>query len=178
MKNSSLANPVAAMMLALAGAPAAAVDSMALEVGSGDSTHMVRVALQWDMKERWLESGEWHLGSYWDAGLGYWRRDAAAGQNDDATEIGLTPVVRFQRNSLRGVYVEGGLGVHLLSRSRIGDKRLGTLVQFGSGVGVGMRFGDRGQYDLSYRYQHLSNAGIQRPNNGINFNQIRYRYQF
>ncbi len=178
MTKYSLAAPAAAMMLALAGAPAAAVDSIALEAGSGDSTDMARVALQWDMKQRWLGSGDWHLGSYWDLGLGYWQRNAAPGQNDDVAEIGLTPVLRFQQNSLRGLYVEGGLGIHLLSRSQIGDKRLGTQVQFGSSIGMGVRFGDKGQYELSYRYQHLSNGSVKQPNNGINFNQIRFRHHF
>jgi hypothetical protein len=29
-----------------------------------------------------------------------------------------------------------------------------------------------------YRYQHLSNAGICSPNQGINFNEIRLGYWF
>ncbi|MDP1996021.1 MAG: acyloxyacyl hydrolase, partial [Gallionella sp.] len=45
-------------------------------------------------------------------------------------------------------------------------------------VGVGARFGDRRQFDLGYRFQHLSNGGIKKPNQGINFNQIRFAYHF
>ena len=29
-----------------------------------------------------------------------------------------------------------------------------------------------------YRLQHLSNAGTSQPNDGINFNQIRFSYYF
>jgi lipid A 3-O-deacylase len=168
----------AAMVLAFAAVPAAAVDGYAIEVGTGDSTEMARVALQWDMKQRWFQTGDWHLGSYWNVGLGYWQRDGAPGQNKDLAEIAVTPVLRFQQNRLRGLYLEGGLGAHLLTRTQIGDKRLGTLFQFGSSVGVGLRFGDKGQYELGYQYQHLSNAGIKQPNDGINFNQIRFRYHY
>ncbi|MDH5535742.1 MAG: acyloxyacyl hydrolase [Betaproteobacteria bacterium] len=178
MKKHSLAMPAAVIVGVLAASPAAAVDSIALEAGSGYGTDMARVALQRDMRQRWLESGDWQLGSYWKVGLGYWRRNAAAGQDADLAEIGLTPVLRFQQTSGRGLYVEGGFGVHLLSRSHIGDLRLGTLVQFGSSIEVGFRFGDKGQYDLSVCYQHLSNADIKQPNDGIDFNQIRFRHHF
>ena len=34
------------------------------------------------------------------------------------------------------------------------------------------------KYDLGYRFQHLSNADIKKPNDGINFNQIRFSYHF
>ncbi|MBK8571024.1 MAG: acyloxyacyl hydrolase [Nitrosomonadales bacterium] len=30
-----------------------------------------------------------------------------------------------------------------------------------------MRFGDRKEFDLSYRFQHLSNGSIKTPNPGI-----------
>jgi lipid A 3-O-deacylase PagL len=32
--------------------------------------------------------------------------------------------------------------------------------------------------NLGYRYQHLSNAGIKQPNQGITFNQVRFQYHF
>jgi len=65
-----------------------------------------------------------------------------------------------------------------LSKTSLGDKRFSTMFQFGDHLGVGYRFGTKGAFDLSYRYQHLSNASIKRPNNGINFNQIRLQYHF
>ena len=46
--------------------------------GSGDGTDMGRVAIQWDWKKRWLQGQDWHLGGYWDLGLGYWKRDDVA----------------------------------------------------------------------------------------------------
>src|SRR5262249_5997589 len=82
----------AAAALGLAGAPALAVDGVAVEGGWGDGTNtdMGRVAIQWDWKKRWFEGGSWHVGGYWDLGLGYWRRDdVLPGQNDEITEIGL-----------------------------------------------------------------------------------------
>jgi lipid A 3-O-deacylase len=135
--------------------------------------------VQWDWTQRWLQGREWHVGGYWDLAIGHWRkRNVLPGQNDDITEVSATPVLRVQRNDLRGVYGEAGIGAHLLSRSHIGDKRLSTNFQFGSHAGLGYRFGTKAQFDVGYRFQHLSNAGIRRPNPGINFHQVRLVYRF
>jgi hypothetical protein len=170
--------PFLAVFLLLAGAPARAVDGLAVEAGRGDGTDMGRLAVQWDWNKRWFQGRDWHLGGYWDLSLGYWTRDALLGQNDNLAEIGLTPVLRLQQNDLKGSYVEGGVGAHLLSRTTIGDKRFSTLFQFGSHLGAGYRFGAKGAFDLGYRFQHLSNADIKKPNNGISFHQIRLQYHF
>ena len=168
-----------AAVLALASGPVVAVDGVAVELGSGDGADMGRVAVQWDWNKRWLQGQNWHLGGYWDLGLGYWRHDdVRPGQNDEIFEIGLTPVFRVQQNDLRGLYGEIGIGAHFLSRTSLGDKKFSTSFQFGDHLGVGYRFGAKGAFDLSYRYKHLSNGGIKRPNNGINFNQVRLQYRF
>jgi len=177
MNKKNSAGWVGATLLVLS-LPAAAVDGIALEAGSGDGTEMGRVAIQWNWKKPLYQGSEWQMGSYWELGLGYWRNGGFPGNNKDITEIGLTPVLRLQRNSLEGFYAEVGIGWHLLSDSTIGDKRFSTLFQFGNHLGVGYRFGAKRAYDVSYRYQHLSNAGIKRPNDGINFNQIRLQYHF
>jgi hypothetical protein len=164
--------------LVLAGTRAMAIDGVAVEAGSGDGTDMGRIAVQWDWNKRWFESKEWHLGGYWDLGLGQWHKGSAGARNSNITEVGITPVLRFQRNNLEGGYAELGVGAHFLSDTTIGDKTFGSSFQFGDHVGVGYRFGAKRAFDLSYRYQHLSNAGIKKPNNGINFSQIRLQYHF
>ena len=177
MKNKALVVVVALAWLA-ASASSLAIDGLSIEGGSGDGTDMGRVGVQWDWKQRWFQGQNWHLGGYWDLSLGYWHRDASAGFNEEITEIGLTPVFRWQRNDLKGPYVEAAIGFHVLSKTSIGDKRFSTLFQFGDHLGAGYRFGAKGEYDLSYRYQHLSNSSIKRPNNGITFNQNRFQYHF
>ena len=168
----------AALWLYVSRQPAHAVTSVAVEGGGGEGPDMARVGIQWDWKQRWFEGREWHLGGYWDLALGYWKRSAVAGLNEDVTEIGLTPVFRLQRNELKGPYLEAGVGAHLLSRTWLGTKRFSTMFQFGEHIGAGFRFGARGALDLGYRFQHISNSDIKRPNNGINFHQIRLQYHF
>ncbi len=168
------------LMWAVASVSSHAIDGVSVEGGRGDGTNtdMGRIGVQWDWNKRWFQGQNWHLGGYWDLSLGYWHRDAAPGLNEDITEIGLTPVFRWQQNDLKGPYGEAAVGFHLLSKTSLGEKRFSTAFQFGDHLGAGYRFGAKGEYDLSYRYQHLSNASIKRPNNGINFNQIRFQYHF
>jgi hypothetical protein len=169
----------ALLLTALWATPALAVSGFAVEAGSGDSVDMGRIGVQWDWNRRWLQTSNWHLGGYWDLSLGQWHHGSARpGENDDITEVGFTPVFRWQPNSLVGPYLEAGIGAHLMSRTSIGDRRMSTAFQFGDHIGVGYRFGAKQAFDLSYRFQHLSNGSIKRPNPGINFHQIRLQYWF
>ena len=66
---------------------------------------------------------------------------------------------------------------HILTSTSIGNRNLGTSYLFGSDVGVGYRF-DRKGFEIGYRFQHISNAGIKEPNDGINFHQLRLQYHY
>jgi lipid A 3-O-deacylase len=158
--------------------PSRAVDGFAVTAGKNGPSDMWRIGAQWQWPQRWLQGEHSYLGGFWDLGAGQWRREAAAGQRGQIGEISLTPVFRWQANSQRGAYLEGGIGVHLLSATSLGSKRFSTALQFGEHLGFGYRFGAHGAFDLGYRYQHVSNADIKRPNSGIEFNQISLQYWF
>jgi len=169
----------------LAACPAYAVDGMSFEYGDSDSSQsdvqLYRVGVQWKWSQKWLPIGNWHLGGYWDASLGYWDNQSAGATHSSIFDLGLTPVFRFQQTTPSAIspYAEIGLGFHFLSHTSVSPQRqFGTSFQFGDHLGVGLRFGERGQYDLGYRFQHLSNAGIKQPNDGINFHQVRLQYHF
>ncbi len=166
------------MMLGFAAPPVFAVDGAAVEAGRAANADMQRASLQWRWSQRWLQGEQWHVGGYWDLGIAQWQREASPGQHSRLSEVGLTPVFRIQGNDLRGLYLEGGIGAHLLSATHLGEKPFSTLFQFGEHLGFGYRLGAHGSMDIGYRYQHLSNAGIKRPNSGIEFHQIRLQYWF
>lgn len=172
------------MAAGLMSASALAVDGVSITGGTGAGnsagmgTRLARVALQWQWDKQWFKGKDWHLGGYWNADLAYWKRDGTPGQNDDLFEIGLTPVFRYQRNDLKGFYLEGGVGAYFLSNTSLGDKNFSTSFQFGSQLGFGYRFGAQDAFDIGYAYQHLSNAGIKTPNDGIDFHEIRLQYHF
>ena len=152
-----------------------AVDGIAVVAGEGRNVDMLRVGAQWRWSARWFQGQNAHLGGYWDVGAAQWRRDEA-GRHGNLAEFGVTPIFRLQANDLRGFYLEGGIGAHLLSETRLGSKRYSTAFQFGEHIGFGYRFGARGAYDLGYRYQHVSNGDIKTPNNGADFHQVRLQY--
>lgn len=159
-------------------AEALAVDGVAIEVGRSGKTDMALVAAQWQWAQRWLQRSGSHVGGYWEVSAARWTRDASPGQNSQLADFGVTPVFRWQANDLHGFYIEGGIGAHLISTTQLGSRTLSTAFQFGDHAGVGYRFGARGAADVSYRYQHLSNAGIKTPNQGLEAHQIRLQYWF
>lgn len=166
-----------AVALVLCGVPSShAIDGLAIVAGEGRNSDMLRVGAQWQWSKRWFQGQHAHLGGFWDVGAAQWRRDESPGQRDSLTELGLTPVFRLQANDLQGPYLEGGIGVHLLSETRLGGKRYSTAFQFGEHFGFGYRFGARGAFDLGYRYQHISNGDIKTPNSGADFHQVRLQY--
>lgn len=138
-------------------------------------------SIQWEWKQtRFDLFGDWYLGGYWEANVGYWHGDE--GPVTSLWDFGLSPVFRLQPKSPVGLgispHVEIATGVHYLTESSLNDLEFGMHFQFGSWVGAGIRFGDKQQFDLTYRYRHLSNAGIDQPNNGIEFHQFRFGYWF
>jgi hypothetical protein len=158
-----------------------AVDGVSVEYGTGHATDMARVCVLLDWDRQWFTEGNWLVTGLWEVSLGSWRGKSAAGDNQNIIDIGLTPVFRLQQKYFAGFapYAEGAIGFHLISPTFINaERKFGSSFQGGDHIGFGVRFGDLYQFDLGYRFQHLSNGGIKQPNHGINFNQIRFSYHF
>lgn len=165
-------------VLGLAAASVAhAISGAGVEIGHGnDNTDIARISARWDWDKRWGLGQGWIAGGYWESGLGYMAGDGVDHRN--IWEVGLTPVVRL-RSGLSRFYLEGGVGAHLFSETRINAGRdFGTSLQIGSHVGFGWNFGDKDRYELGYRLQHLSNGSLKEPNHGINFHLIRLGYNY
>lgn len=176
---------VLGMLLTALGPPAGAVDGIAFSSGPDASAHtrvdFYRVGAQWNWNRRWLQTAGWHLGGYWDLQAGYWKNASDHRTHSRLWELAVTPVFRIQQSAPVAVspYLELGAGAHLLSETSVHpQRRFGGSFQFGSHAGVGARFGPHNRFDLSYRYQHLSNASIEDPNDGIDFHILRLGYWF
>lgn len=173
---------LALIAFALSALPAYAIDGVSVEYGTGsDGTDLARIGLLSDWNKSWFNDGDWHVTGFWEGSLGQWSGHSSKGNNQTITDVGLTPVFRFEQKNLSGMapYVEGAIGFHLISPTFINaGRKFATSFQFGDHVGFGMRFGERHQYDVGYRYQHLSNGSIKQPNQGINFNEIHLDYRF
>ena len=159
--------------------PAHAVDGTSFEVGVGEHVQLYRVGLQWDWNKKWLQTGGMHLNGYWDLNLGYWHGDSY--EDRDASQnigvIGITPVFRWENDNKKGIYVEGGIGASLFSKTYNNNgNRMSTAFEFADHIGVGYVFNNN--FDLGLRLQHYSNAGIKKPNSGENFVIVRGAYRF
>jgi lipid A 3-O-deacylase len=156
-----------------------AIDSASFEFATGNKTQMVRAGLQQNWDRQWLQSNGTHVGGYWDYTLAYWRGNRY--RNTDSTQniadVGITPVFRFQRDDKMGFYAEAGTGAHLLSANYDNNgRRLSTLLEFGTHLGVGYVFSNK--LDIALKVQHFSNGGIKQPNNGVNFAVLRVAHTF
>ncbi|MCE3603048.1 acyloxyacyl hydrolase [Massilia sp. P8910] len=174
-----------ATLAAMAAAPPAlasdkVVDHASLEFGGGAKVQMVRFGVQKDWERRWFQSNGTHVSGYWDASIAQWRGNAyqnVDGRHQNITNIGFTPVFRFQADDMRGWYAEAGVGLNLLSKLYDNDSnRLSTAFQFGDHLGVGYVFAN--QWDVGMKVQHFSNGGYKEPNSGVNFLVLKASRRF
>jgi len=107
------------------------------------------------------------------------RMDFAAGwlgrSGADAATTSAGPTLVLQR---RGVplLLEMGSSSTLMTRYRFGDKDLGGPFQFTTHVGLSWEA--TRHLRLGYRYEHMSNAGLERPNPGVNLHTFACSYVF
>ncbi|MFZ6770444.1 acyloxyacyl hydrolase [Undibacterium sp. Di26W] len=157
-----------------------ALDSASLEFATGNKTKMLRAGLQSNWDNQWFSSNGTHVGGYWDATLAQWQGNSFQGKSgatQNLTDIGITPVFRFQNDSKKGFYGEAGIGLHMLSEIYDNNSRhFSTNFQFGDHIGVG--YLTKEGWDLSFKIQHYSNGGVKHPNPGVNFAVLKAGYAF
>ncbi|WP_313083548.1 acyloxyacyl hydrolase [Pulveribacter sp.] len=136
------------------------------------------VTLPWRSFQRELWGGQ--LRGYWDVYLSRWSYDAAPGRGGHSTLLGITPTLRLTPDHGRSaLFWEAGIGATYADKRYVTpDREFSTRFNFASHLGVGLQFGERRQHELALRVQHVSNAGIKKPNPGNNFVQLRYAMHF
>jgi len=151
------------------------------QLGVAEHTDALVVGATWDWP--WRIERDWGVVTgYWEASFGRWSSRAADGVHSTAwvTQFGVTPVLRLHpRGWQQGWFVEAGIGANLVTplyRSR--DKRFSTKFNLGDHVAVSREFGAKREHEIALRFQHFSNGGIEHPNPGENFVQLRYLRRF
>jgi lipid A 3-O-deacylase len=170
-----------AISLAAWGASDAHAASIALSGGLNTEAVIVGVAAQWMAASPPREDSAWVLryGAEFDV-LNMHARQARKCGASNIAAIGATPMLRIEWP--RGdhlTFVDVGVGAHLLSHTSLqGGPNLGTAFQFGEWIGTGICFGPGKAYEVGLRLEHLSNADIKRPNDGITFASLRAAWHF
>ena len=164
---------VSACTLPVAAEPTSG-QALSLRVGAGD--HYQRYELAWESPALWTWKFEGNNsrfdvlaevnGSWWNA--------SGSRQPSSVWQAGAAPFLRWSIND--AFYIEAGVSANYFSRTRFADKQMSTKFQFGEHLGLGAYIGDNSRVGL--RYSHYSNAGIKRPNEGLDVFQLLYSRQF
>jgi len=107
-----------------------------------------------------------------EMGVSYWK--ARRDEPDTMWQLSAIPMLRWWPND--AVYLELGSGPTIANRSEFAGRDLSTRFQFGSHLGVGILI--QKSHRLGIRYSHYSNAGIKKPNPGLDLLQVAYTYRF
>ncbi len=161
---------------------------MAFSTGEGIlSIVPYRFSFSWDFGPFWQPNVGWGLRVILESSVGYWdgpaRSDLARHRPRSLTVATLGPMFRWQRDCPLGQstltpYAELGVSPSWLSEKEIQGRILSLHFQFEDKIGVGMRFGQKQQYDVSIRAYHYSNASIKRPNSGVNLAMVSFGIWF
>ncbi|NIP73629.1 MAG: acyloxyacyl hydrolase [Gammaproteobacteria bacterium] len=174
------------MLCTILAVPTRALSGMTVALGadshSHSDVHMVRLAIRRSWQRTWLADGDWYLSGHWAFELGAWSGNEGAAGSKTLVDAGAGAVVRLRRKaSAEGgaiPFVEAGTGAYILSGTTIGGRELSSALQFGSHLGAGLLFGHGRRYELGWRFLHFSNARIEKPNDGFNFNLIYFGRRF
>lgn len=158
--------------------PYTGLDDFEFVGGYGEDTDNLRFALQWHIGQYAVMDQRYVVDLSLAANYGAFDGpEREIGIDNALRDVGLTPVFRFWRNKPHSgfrPYVEAGIGVHYLTQKNVGPKDFSTHFQFGDHIGIGAEFGKSMRYRVAYQFQHLSNAGIDDPNPGINFHLVSF----
>lgn len=88
-------------------------------------------------------------------------------------QVYLTPAFHWRLTSRFSVI--GGIGVSLIDRTKYRGKDISTTFQFSDHIGLTY---DVGNTTVGVRYVHVSNAGIKKPNPGLDAIQLSVSFQF
>lgn len=106
------------------------------------------------------------------AELAYWLGHHNASEYKSLWHASVTPMLRWTAPEAgpSRFFVEGGVGVGLLSATQINDNRnFGVAFQFDEVLSAGFTFGAHGRYELAAYVEHVSNARLAYPNDGLTY---------
>lgn len=178
---------LACAAVALAVAPGASLadtsrwrGGIAAEAGRGNGTDTLRLALVAAPAAPLWSRETMSLAAFGEVSVAHWQvPQPDAADRRRITVVGFTPYVRLRDTRIERWFFDFGIGVNTLSDLyETRDRRFSTHFQFSDHLAIGRSFGDEDAFELSWRFVHYSNAGIRRPNPGVNFQMLRVDYRF
>lgn len=147
-----------------------------LSMGYGSSRediNIYRVSIKKDLNDYIFEKRYKYLPKYYETSFGYWD-----GKNSGSLKsFSFTPIFRYtfmKKYDIRP-YIEAGVGVTYISKKELEKEKFGVHFQFENIIGIGFKLNN---FDISYRYMHYSNGGLDDNNSGADFNILSISYPF
>lgn len=154
-----------------------------ISVFAGAGSHSARIAgasILWDWDfERMRRKAE--LTAHTELILNEWRANDFGGGHQYFTQVALLPTLRMRLS--RGAspwYIELGIGASYMDKLFVTpQKEFSTRWNFYDVMGVGYTIGGPdGKHEINARWMHVSNGGLEKPNPGQDFLQLRYVSRF
>ncbi|MDN3385170.1 acyloxyacyl hydrolase [Pseudoalteromonas sp. APC 3358] len=120
------------------------------------------------------------LDIYWEVSVNFWEY-GENNEHETNVVIALSPVVGktfYYINDKYPLKWEFGIGVSLVNDTRFAGKDIGSHYQFEDRLGLSMDFGENLEQNVSVRYMHYSNGGLNTKNPGVDFLNFSYAFTF
>lgn len=133
--------------------------------------HEADVLANWSLPWAWGGEEGWRLQTRVQGSLG-----DLGGAGDEAFIATAGPNLLLSFGKLPFT-IETGSSPTVLSRDTFGNRKdIGSLFQFTSYAGLNYDIGSH--WRIGYRFQHMSNAGISRPDPGLNMHMFGFSFLF
>lgn len=168
----SLLAPIVLSFGSMLGAPAHADDGWRWQLRHGQHKNLQSTVFSAVSPVQWTRAiGGWALHAGAEIEFGQWRARTGAPAPRQAQHLGAMALMRFQPSSgAWRPYAEAGLGVALFDRTQVAGRTISTAFQFSEHLGLGIEWNEK--VSLGWRYSHYSNAGIRKPNDGLDMHSL------
>ena len=130
-----------------------------------------------DLKNTLIKNQYLKLKGHWEFGINTWNSSVKNAEQPQGVILRAIPVYSIEPVSSSNVtpYTEFGIGINLLSSSTIANTQKSSQFHFVQYLGAGVRID---QFQIGYRFAHISNAGINLPNPATDIHSLNVSYLF
>ena len=116
---------------------------------------------------------------YFELAGNFWLDDHSHSR-ESAFAVSVSPVIfkEFTQLGGRPLYWEFGVGLALVDTKYFADRDISSHYHFEDRIGLIWPLDDARRHSLTFRYLHYSNAGLNMPNQGLDFIGLSYAYRF
>lgn len=141
---------------------------------TGQAETTLRVAINKEWNNQFFDSPIGYFSGYWSGAYTHWNK-GAYGRTTHSLSASPVFTYNFHTNNAIKPFIEVGIGVSLFSTTKVGSRNIGSAFHFEDRLGIGAHFGNN---TIGIRAIHYSNAGLKKPNSGIESYSLYYSHKF